>query len=401
MDDLVNAIRSPHKIVLMDACRNNPLIQQTLASKGRGLLSRGLAPPNITSGGIFIAYATASGDVATDGSSQNSPFAESLARHLENPESIDDMFSRVTKDVLKSTNKQQRPFKYASLEGRFCLPGPCDSLVAINNPSPTNNQPKPQADIKKDIPKEILKIRKDKLNFYTEWVTYNWTEEHIYQFQPSSFIYDPEKQIARISEKSIKNITGFASIFAVNGEYSITKNRYHCAQNTFTFEEISRFDSDGKLIEHFLIPEHDQKPMPIPSGSITEDAFYTFCSYEANVFNTVVSTNESGQKLYGASDGRKYYWDKKASMELDGKKYFSVVAMGNPVHVDEIDETYSTEIVVAIASCDSKSRAQQVNSFYINEQGKINRVLKWLPAIQHNLVENSPGFHILKDACNE
>ena len=45
MDDLIQSIKSPLAVVLMDSCRDNPLIQQTLAASTRGLLSRGLAPP--------------------------------------------------------------------------------------------------------------------------------------------------------------------------------------------------------------------------------------------------------------------------------------------------------------------------------------------------------------------
>ena len=170
MDDLIQSIKSPLKVVLMDACRDNPLIQQTLSTASRGILSRGLAPPSRTSGGLFVAYATASGNVAKDGvKNTNSPFASALAKNLSRPESIDDMFSRVTKEVLKNTNNEQRPFKYASLEDKFCLPGPCKDLLANYSPSQATEKPiekKENLDDEFLYSAEVVDVKYDNLVFF-------------------------------------------------------------------------------------------------------------------------------------------------------------------------------------------------------------------------------------------
>jgi uncharacterized caspase-like protein len=131
VDDLVNSIRSSTKIVFLDACRDNPALFKNLA-KGRGGRAAGLAPtvgssldPGKPGGGIFIAYATDSGSIAADGSGKHSPFTQALLRYLQQPISIDDMFSLVTKEVRLVTKNAQRPYKYASLEAIVCLTGPC------------------------------------------------------------------------------------------------------------------------------------------------------------------------------------------------------------------------------------------------------------------------------------
>jgi uncharacterized caspase-like protein len=131
VDDLINSIRSNTKIVFLDACRDNPALFKNLA-KGRGGRAAGLAPatganldPGKPGGGIFIAYATDSGSIALDGLGKHSPFTQALLRYMQEPMSIDDMFSLVNKEVRLVTNYTQRPYKYASLEAIFCVFGPC------------------------------------------------------------------------------------------------------------------------------------------------------------------------------------------------------------------------------------------------------------------------------------
>jgi len=131
VDDLVNGIRSETKIVFLDACRDNPALFKNIV-KGRGAASGGLAPANGSNftnvkqgGGVFIAYATDAGSVASDGEGQHSPFTQALLRNLQKSVSIDDMFSLVTREVRLVTKNVQRPYKYASLENIVCLTGRC------------------------------------------------------------------------------------------------------------------------------------------------------------------------------------------------------------------------------------------------------------------------------------
>jgi uncharacterized caspase-like protein len=127
-DDVLSVIKSSYRILVLDACRDNPVISRSLR-KGRGIgYKRGLAPVSPASegeGGIFIAYSTQSDAVALDGEGKYSPFAEAFANHVGASASIDDMFALVTHDVLQATKGAQRPFKYASIDRVFCLAGAC------------------------------------------------------------------------------------------------------------------------------------------------------------------------------------------------------------------------------------------------------------------------------------
>ncbi len=118
--DLLNGSKGV-KIVILDACRDNPLEKSLTASRsaGGGDVSRGLARIDRTEG-LVVAYATAPDKVAQDGRGRNSPFTESLVRRLEEPNlEVGALFRRVTQDVFERTNGQQRPEVSISLLNDF------------------------------------------------------------------------------------------------------------------------------------------------------------------------------------------------------------------------------------------------------------------------------------------
>jgi uncharacterized caspase-like protein len=89
------------------------------------------------SGDLFIAFSTAPGAVAADGSGRNSPFAAALLRHMAEPgQSINDLMIAVRRDVIAQTRGTQRPWEQGSLIERF------DFVVSAGSPAP----PKPAAD---------------------------------------------------------------------------------------------------------------------------------------------------------------------------------------------------------------------------------------------------------------
>jgi hypothetical protein len=99
------------KLVFLDACRDNPLMQ--VASRS---VSRGLAPINVSEG-TLISYATKDGSVAQDGDGNNSPFTTALLEHLGDPDDIAVVLRKVREKVMKSTGGKQQPWEYGSLTG--------------------------------------------------------------------------------------------------------------------------------------------------------------------------------------------------------------------------------------------------------------------------------------------
>ena len=100
------------KLVFLDACRDNPLIQN-----GGRTASRGLAPISVAEG-TLIAYATKDGQVAKDGAgARHSPFTAALLEHLADPQDIAVVLRKVREKVLKATKGEQQPWDYGSLTG--------------------------------------------------------------------------------------------------------------------------------------------------------------------------------------------------------------------------------------------------------------------------------------------
>jgi len=100
------------KLVFLDACRDNPLIQIA----GRSA-SKGLAPMAVSEG-TLIAYATKDGQVAQDGvGSKNSPFTTALLEHIGDPDDIAVVLRKVRDKVMRSTGGKQQPWEYGSLTG--------------------------------------------------------------------------------------------------------------------------------------------------------------------------------------------------------------------------------------------------------------------------------------------
>ena len=104
------------RMVILDACRNNPFdVKARNATRGVRV-GRGLAELDPPGRNILVAYATAAGAVADDGDGRNSPFTRALLQHLEEPDvEVHMMFRRVTDTVLAETDQQQQPYLYASL----------------------------------------------------------------------------------------------------------------------------------------------------------------------------------------------------------------------------------------------------------------------------------------------
>ena len=105
-------------ILLLDACRDNPF-KLRFASGSRGGGSAGLALPRAPVG-TLVAFATAPGTVAQDGTGANSPFTTALLRRIEQPGlELRQMMAEVRREVREATGGQQVPWEHSALEGEF------------------------------------------------------------------------------------------------------------------------------------------------------------------------------------------------------------------------------------------------------------------------------------------
>ena len=140
LDDLLVATAGASlRLVILDACRNNPLarsIQRTAASRSVSDGSFGDLNEDLLGDETLVAYAAAAGTTAADGRGRNSPYTAALLEYLEQPLEIGLLFRRVRAQVLASTSGQQRPHEYHSLlsEHYLSVPPTADSVTVVAPP---------------------------------------------------------------------------------------------------------------------------------------------------------------------------------------------------------------------------------------------------------------------------
>jgi Caspase domain len=125
------------RLVILDACRNNPFVATMRVGARSRSIGRGLArvEPDV---GTIVAYSAKEGTTAEDGDAEHSPFTKALLQHIEEP-GIDVQFllREVRDTVLEETNGNQEPFTYGSLPGRAVLLSPPKEPAPAPPPLPT------------------------------------------------------------------------------------------------------------------------------------------------------------------------------------------------------------------------------------------------------------------------
>ncbi len=115
--------RNRMNIIILDACRNNPFARSWRSA------ATGLAFINAPTG-TLIAYSTAPGSVASDGTGANGLYTEELLKQIRRQGlKIEDVFKSVRSEVLEKSNQMQTPWESSSLVGDFYFIRP-DAEVA-------------------------------------------------------------------------------------------------------------------------------------------------------------------------------------------------------------------------------------------------------------------------------
>jgi uncharacterized caspase-like protein len=118
LNDLLNtlgALPTRARILMLDACRNNPF--PTLSGAGHGLA---IVDTKAGAPGSFISYSTSPGAEAEDGSGVDSPYTTAalwVARQPNLP--IEEVFKRIRVAVAQSTDGRQIPWESSSLTTDF------------------------------------------------------------------------------------------------------------------------------------------------------------------------------------------------------------------------------------------------------------------------------------------
>jgi uncharacterized caspase-like protein len=121
LDRVLRAIEPARRLrlVILDACRDNPFLKTMKRSVGSRSLGRGLAKVEPAAADTLIAFAAKAGSIALDGGGSNSPFTSALLKHIATPGiDIRVALGYVRDDVREMTGQKQEPFVYGSLGGK-------------------------------------------------------------------------------------------------------------------------------------------------------------------------------------------------------------------------------------------------------------------------------------------
>lgn len=134
------------RLVILDACRENPFGKNMKRLASTRAIGRGLAQVEPATTNTLIAFAAKAGSFAIDGDgANNSPFTTALLKHLASPGlDLRIAFGQVRDEVMKATNNRQEPFVYGSLGGGTL------ALVPAADPARATAPASTAADIRRD-----------------------------------------------------------------------------------------------------------------------------------------------------------------------------------------------------------------------------------------------------------
>src|SRR6195256_6373996 len=147
------------RLVIVDACRNNPFAETMKRTVSSRTVSRGLARIEPTTTNTLVAFAAKAGLTALDGNSKNSPYATALIKHIATPGlDVRRAFGFVRDDVLQATGNRQEPYVYGSLGG--------EDVALVPAPKPATPAANPQSEIRRDYELALQLGNKDALSAF-------------------------------------------------------------------------------------------------------------------------------------------------------------------------------------------------------------------------------------------
>ena len=137
LDRLLTVIEPARKLrlIILDACRDNPFSKTMKRVTASRAVGRGLAKIEPDGPNTLIAFAAKAGSTADDGDTKHSPFTAALVKYLPTPGlDLRKAFGFVRDEVMRQTRNRQEPFIYGSLGGEdvALVPAPAAPLVDPN-----------------------------------------------------------------------------------------------------------------------------------------------------------------------------------------------------------------------------------------------------------------------------
>ena len=189
LDEMENS-NSRANIVMLDACRNNPI-----SGKFRSGATRGLAAPSSQPKNTIIVYATGPGNVAADGSGRNGLFTAGLLTAFKGSDlSLGGVLTRASEEVERGSKQQQQPFINgpATLQKNFQFGESKTVRVAKVESAAVAAQPEERIKSDAAIEQETWESARDSKNS-------NAIQEYIKQYPSGRFVGQAKVLIATLT----------------------------------------------------------------------------------------------------------------------------------------------------------------------------------------------------------
>lgn len=189
--DAFKAAGNRMNIVILDACRDNPF-ESVRVGKGLAQID---TPLN-----TFLAYATAPGNLAEDGSNQtgNGLYTHFLLQELKKPISkIEDVFKRTRFNVRTASSGRQIPWESTSLEEDFFFKQP-----TANAPTPATSEAQSKVQLERWIVAETSNDVKVLKAFLLDYPSGPFSE--LAQFRYDRFFTE---QITQVEKQYLESIS--------------------------------------------------------------------------------------------------------------------------------------------------------------------------------------------------
>ena len=123
-------------LILLDACRDNPLAPAATPGTATQRPPSGLAPLRTRRADLLIGFATEPDAVAFDGTGRNSPYTLALLRYIAVPgQEITSLMREVRREVMFTTHDNQVPWEHSSLR---------EAVYLVRSPDVRPNLPRPR-----------------------------------------------------------------------------------------------------------------------------------------------------------------------------------------------------------------------------------------------------------------
>ncbi|NNE21812.1 MAG: caspase family protein [Rhizobiales bacterium] len=186
------------RLVLLDACRNNPFAGSMKMTNPNRSIGRGLSSIEPTAG-TLVSYAAKEGTTADDGEGRNSPYTTALLANLTEPGlEVNFLFRKVRDHVLNATGGRQEPFTYGSLPGKRIYLKPPQQNAGDQNPPVTQQAPA------KSLDREVWETIRDSkspgvlqafINRFPDSIYATLAKAKLSEVHQAAVVNDPPRQI--------------------------------------------------------------------------------------------------------------------------------------------------------------------------------------------------------------